>query len=101
MKIRDGLEIDGDRLADICQRHAVVELSMFGSVLRDDFRPGSDIDLLYVFAPDARVGWKGIYELDRELTDLFGHQVDLVPKRHLSPRFAKVVLGGAERLYAA
>ena len=101
MKIRDGLEIDGERLADICRRHSVVELSLFGSALTDDFGPDSDIDLLYVFAPDARVGWNGIYELDRELSELFGHQVDLVPKRYLSAAFARGVLGEAEQLYAA
>lgn len=101
MKIRDGLEIDGERLADICRRHSVIELAAFGSVLRDDFGPHSDVDLLYVFAPDAFIGWSGIYELDRELAELFGRPVDLVPKRFLSPAFADVVVRQAEPLYAA
>lgn len=101
MRIRDDLEIDAGSLAEICRRHSVIELAMFGSVLREDFGPESDVDLLYVFAPDAVVGWNGIYELDRELSELFGYQVDLVPKRFLSPAFARVVLEEAERLYAA
>lgn len=99
--IRADLDIDGERLADICRRHSVIELALFGSVLREDFGPDSDIDLLYVFAPEARVGWSGIYELDRELTELFGRQVDLVPKRFLSPDLEPVVLAEAQPLYAA
>lgn len=101
MHIRADLDIDDDRLSAICRRHSVVELSLFGSVLRDDFGVDSDIDVLYVFAPGARVGWGGIYELDQELTELFGRQVDLVPKRHLSPAFQQHVLARAHRLYAA
>lgn len=101
MRIRDDLVVDGDLLADICRRHSVIELSLFGSVLRDDFGPHSDVDLLYVFAPDARVGWSGIYALDRELSELFGRQVDLVPKRFLSPDLERVVLAEAQSLYAA
>lgn len=101
VRIRADLDIDSERLADICRRHSVMELAMFGSVLRDDFGPDSDIDLLYVFAPGARVGWSGIYELDRELTELFGRQVDLVPKRYVSASFERHILPQAQPLYAA
>lgn len=101
MRIRDDLDIDDERLADICRRHSVIELAMFGSVLGGDFGPDSDIDLLYVFAPDARVGWSGIYQLDQELSELFGRPVDLVPKRFLSPDMEPTVLAAAQQLYAA
>ncbi len=100
MKIRDGLEIDGERLAEICERYRFTELSLFGSVLRDDFGPDSDVDVLYVFAPDAHIGWN-IADVQFELEALFGRSVDLVPKRWLSEHLRDEVLPTARSLYAA
>ncbi len=101
MQLRDRFHIDEDRLADICRRHHVSELAVFGSVLRDDFGFDSDVDLLYVFEPEARVGWREIYELERELSDLLRRAVDLVSKRWLNPTIAEDVLAEARTLYAA
>lgn len=53
MEIRPGLDIDADRLAEVCRRYGVAQLALFGSALDDDFGPDSDIDLLYVLQPDA------------------------------------------------
>ncbi len=101
MQLRDRFHIDEDRLADICRRHHVSELAVFGSALRDDFGFDSDVDLLYVFEPEARVGWREIYELERELSELLGRAVDLVSKRWLNPTIAEDVLADARTLYAA
>lgn len=100
MKIRDDLEIDGEKLAEICERYGVAGLWLFGSVLRDDFRPDSDVDLLYIFAPDAHIGWN-IADLQDELENLLGRDVDLVPKRWLSDHLKATVLPTARSLYAA
>jgi predicted nucleotidyltransferase len=101
VQIRDHLDVDEERLADICQRHHVSELAVFGSVLRNDFGLESDVDLLYVFEPAARVGWREIYALERELSELLGRAVDLVSKRWLNPTIAEGVLADARTLYAA
>jgi uncharacterized protein len=67
-------------LVRICQRWRITELSLFGSVLRPDFRPDSDIDLLVTFAPDA--GWSGwdLVTIEADLARLFGRKVDLVER---------------------
>lgn len=54
MRVLDRIEIDGEKLAEICRRYQVRELALFGSVLRDDFREDSDIDILVEYEPDAR-----------------------------------------------
>ena len=51
----NGVEFDGQKIADFCRRHGISRLSLFGSILRDDFRPDSDIDVLVGFPPAARV----------------------------------------------
>jgi predicted nucleotidyltransferase len=94
------IDVDRDRLADICRRYGIAELSIFGSVLRGEDRAESDIDLLYVFLPDRRIGWK-INRLQQELEDVFGRAVDLVPKRYLNPTIREHVLETARVLYAA
>jgi predicted nucleotidyltransferase len=100
MKIREGLEIDDQRLADICRRYGVARLDLFGSVLREDFRAGSDIDLLYEFEPDAHIGWE-IHNLELELAELVGRPVDLVPRRWLNSSFRDEVLAETLEIYAA
>lgn len=54
MRVLDRIEIDGEKLAEICRRYQVRELALFGSVLRDDFREDSDVDILVEYEPDAR-----------------------------------------------
>jgi hypothetical protein len=68
-------------LADICRRYAIAELSLFGSVLRDDFGPNSDIDLLIVFAPGQRPPLEKWIALHDEMEALFNRPVDLVERR--------------------
>jgi predicted nucleotidyltransferase len=79
----------------------VRELSLFGSALRDDFRPDSDLDLLVEFEPGARVGFLLLGKMERELEGLLGREVDLVPKGGLKPLIRQAVLDSARVLYAA
>jgi len=100
VKIRDGIEIDDDRLADICRRHHVAELLLFGSVLRDDFGPESDIDVLVTFEEGARVPWGGVGFM-QELADALGRDVDMVHKSGLHWYIRDQVLAEARLLHAA
>ena len=95
-----GVEVDEQKLGEICHRWGVAELSVFGSIVRGEPGSASDIDLLYVFQPDARIGWD-IVDLDDELSELFGRKVDLVSKRYLHPLMRDEVLAQARVLYAA
>ena len=68
-------------IAELCQKYGVRELSVFGSLLRDDFRPDSDIDFLVVFGDDDLGPWmEKLLNMDEELRVLPGREVDLVPK---------------------
>lgn len=71
-----------------------------GSVARGDAGPDSDVDLLYVFEPDARIGWE-IEQLNQELSDLFGRKVDLLSKSNIHRFVRESVLSEARVLYAA
>ena len=88
-------------LAEFCRRWRITELAVFGSVLRDDFRPDSDLDLLVLFAPDAPIGFLEFAAVRRELSALLGRDVDLVSKRGLKPAIRDEVLASARVLYGA
>lgn len=77
-------EVDLDRVAEACRRYGVVELCLFGSAAKGATRAGSDVDLLYVLAPDASLGF-AINRLEDELAGVFGRHVDLVAKHALHP----------------
>jgi uncharacterized protein len=88
-----------------CRRWKIVELSVFGSALREDFRPDSDIDFLVRFAPDARWSLFDHMEMELELVRLLGREVDLVTRSSIerSPNWIRreEILGTARTLYAA
>ena len=96
----DGASVDLARLADVCERYGIAELSVFGSVSRGTATASSDIDLLYVMAPDRALGF-AINRVEDEFSDLFGRPVDLVSKRALHRMLRDRVLAGAQTLYAA
>jgi hypothetical protein len=75
------IEIDRQRIAAFCRKWRIVEFSLFGSVLRDDFSHDSDVDVMVSFAPEVRVGMHGLYDMDQELREIFGRKVDLVTRR--------------------
>jgi predicted nucleotidyltransferase len=77
---RPRIELPREQIEDFCRRWQIVELSLFGSVLRDDFQPESDIDVLVSFAPDARSTLFDLVRIEDELADILGRKVDLVLK---------------------
>lgn len=93
--------IPQEALAQLCRRYQVSELAMFGSALRADFQPESDLDVLVTFEPGTRVGFLTLARLARELTDLLGRKVDLVPKDGLKPLLRDEILSHTEVIFAA
>ena len=95
------VSVDQAKLADFCRRHRIRELSFFGSVLRDDFGPDSDVDVLVEFEPGAVVTFFKLYDMEQELSSLLdGHSVDMVTRRALNHRLRDRVLASAEVQYA-
>lgn len=95
-----GIDIPREVIAAFCRRHGVRRLSFFGSVLRDDFSPDSDIDVLVEFEPGTRVGLR-FFAMERELSDLLGRKVDLNTLGFLSKYFRDDVLAEAVTQYDA
>ena len=99
------IKIDKVRIADFCRRWKIVELALFGSVLRDDFRRDSDVDVLARFAPDAQWTLFDHVEMQDELKEILGRGVDLVSRRGIerSANYVrrKAILESAETVYAA
>lgn len=75
--------IPRDRLAEFSRRWNISELALFGSALREDLRPDSDVDVLVSFSPEARVTLFDMARMQAELEEIFGRHVDLVSKRGL------------------
>ena len=89
-----------DKIGEFCRRHHIRKLALFGSVLRGDFRPDSDVDVLVDFEPGHVVGF-GIIDIEEELSGLFGgHKVDIVQEKYLNRRLRGRVLASAEVQYA-
>lgn len=82
-----------------CRRHQIRQLSLFGSVLRDDFGPDSDIDVLVEFLPERVIGFLGLAQLEIELSQLLGRQVDIRTPAELSRYFREDVLNSAQVRY--
>ncbi len=85
-------------VTDFCRRHHIRRLALFGSVLRDDFRPSSDLDVLVEFAP-GHVPGLAFWDMETELTAVFGRQVDLNTPQDLSRYFRDSVVAEARTLY--
>lgn len=95
------LSIDHKTIAEFCRRHHILKLSLFGSVLRPDFGPDSDVDVLVQFEPGHKPGFFRLHEMEAELSDLLGgRQVDLVTEKFLNRRIRDRVLAEAEVQYA-
>jgi predicted nucleotidyltransferase len=95
-----GLDFSQDRLAEFCKRHRIRRLALFGSVLREDFGPNSDVDVLVEFEPGVRTGFK-FFAIQQELAEIIGRKVDLNTPECLSKYFRHQVLAEAEVQYAA
>jgi uncharacterized protein len=90
------------KIDEFCHRWKVIEFSLFGSILREDFRPDSDVDVLITFSPDAKVSLFDLVEMQDELKAIFKRDVDLVEKDALNNPFRKrEILNTAQVVYAA
>lgn len=96
-----GINFPEDRIADFCRRHDVQRLSLFGSILRDDFRDDSDVDMLVEFMPDKTPGMIGFGGMILELQEMLGRTVDLRTPFDLSRYFRSSVLQSSRLLHAA
>ena len=97
---RHGIDIPTDRITDFCRRHHIRKLSIFGSILRDDFGADSDVDVLVEFEPGARTGF-AFFGMQEELSQMIGRRVDLSTPGFLSKYFRDEVLREAQVLYVA
>jgi hypothetical protein len=95
------IAIPQDRVRAFCLRHHIRRLALFGSVLRDDFSPGSDVDVLVEFDPDHIPDFLAFMDMQDELSAIFNRPVDLNTAAFLSRHFRDDVLETAKVLYAA
>jgi len=93
--------IDRERIAAFCREHHIAKLALFGSVLRDDFRPDSDVDVLVWFEPDQHVTLFDMVEMEDELSRIIERRVDFRTAEDLSRYFRDQVVSHAEVQYAA
>ena len=94
------IAIDSDRIAELCRKNGIRKLAIFGSVLRDDFREDSDIDVLVDFEPGRFIGFR-IFDIESELSALLGgRRVDVVSVKYLNPRLKERILSSAVTFYA-
>ncbi|MBA3868572.1 MAG: nucleotidyltransferase family protein [Anaerolineae bacterium] len=95
------IAIPQNEITAFCQRNHIHKLSLFGSALRDDFNPDSDLDLLVEFEPDHVPGFITFSKMRLELSELLGRQVDLQTPPSLSRYFREDVEERAEKIYSA
>ena len=99
------IPIERARVEAFCRKWKITELALFGSVLRDDFRPDSDVDVLVSFAPDADWSLLDHMAMEEELAGILGRKVDLVSRRAVERSANRIrrqaILSSAEVVYAA
>ncbi len=103
MKIQ--IDIDRDKIVEFCRKWKIIELSLFGSVLRDDFKPDSDVDVLVRYAKSAHRSLTNEIAMEEELSQIIGRKADLVERKAVeqNPNYIrrKHILNSAERYYVA
>ncbi len=92
------IEIPHDQIAEFCKRNHIRRMALFGSVIRDDFTPESDVDILVEFAPGRAPGF-AYFDMERDLSEMLGRKVDLNTPSELSKYFRQEVLAEAEDIY--
>lgn len=100
MTTRARIAIPQAEIEAFCRRHHIRRMALFGSVIRDDFTPDSDVDVLVEFEPGKTPGY-AFFGMQDELSELLGRQVDLNTSGWLSPYFRDEVIAEAETLYVA
>jgi hypothetical protein len=95
--MNDKIMVPKDKIIDFGHRHSIQKLAFFGSVLRDDFRPESDVDVLVEFIPGTRVGFFKLHDLEEDLSRILGgRKVDINTPKSLSKYFRDEVLAEAQ-----
>jgi predicted nucleotidyltransferase len=94
------ISFDREKIADFCRKHHIRKLAFFGSVLRDDFRPDSDVDVLVEFEP-GHVPGLAFFAMEAELSEILGRKVDLNTPNFLSRYFRDQVMAEAEVQYVS
>ncbi|HOB80170.1 MAG TPA: nucleotidyltransferase family protein [Ornithinibacter sp.] len=94
------MDVDRERLRMVCERYGVAALEVFGSVARGESRIDSDVDLLFVLKPGTRLGFR-LFDLEDELSALFGRRVDLVARQSINKYLREQILADAQPFYAA
>jgi len=95
------IHVDHEKIADFCRRHHIRKFAFFGSVLRDDFRPDSDVDVLVEFEPEYRLGLFELMRMQREFSDLIGREADFRTPEDLGRYMRDRVMAESEVQYAA
>ncbi len=104
LKTKPGIDVPREKIAEFCKKWKIREFSLFGSVLREDFRPDSDIDVLVTFREDAKHTLFDLVHMESELKQILGHEVDIVSRRGIesSRNYIRrnAILNSAEAVYA-
>ena len=98
---KQNIEIPQKKIAEFCRRHHIKRLALFGSALRNDFTPDSDVDVLVEFEPGTRVGMIRLAGIELELSGILGRKVDMHTPGFISKYFRNQVLAEAEDQYDA
>lgn len=102
--VRLRIQLPREKIAEFCKKWKIREFALFGSVLRDDFRPGSDVDVLVTFSNDAKHTLFDLVHMENELREIFGRDVDIVSRRGIesSRNYIRrnAILSSAEAVYA-
>ena len=94
------IAVPQEKVADFCHHHQIRRLSLFGSVLGEEFRPESDVDVLVEFRPGAKRGMLALAAMEQQLSEILGRKVDLHTPGFLSKYFRDKILAEAELQYA-
>ena len=93
------LDLPKEQIAEFCRRNAIRKLALFGSILGDDFRPESDVDVLVDFTPEAKVNFFRFVEIQDNLQRMLNREIDLHTAQSLGPRIRSGILASAEVIY--
>ena len=99
--VGDRIKASPAQIVEFCQRWHIIEFALFGSILRDDFRPDSDIDVLLTFSPEQWLTWDDWQAMQTEIETLFNRKVDLVSKKYLKNPYRRYeILKTRQVIYA-
>lgn len=99
--MNERLNVSSSQIADFCRRWKIIEFALFGSVLRDEFRPDSDVDVLVTFAPNHGWSWFDWMNMQKELETMFGRKVDLISKKYLKNPYRRAEILSTHRVIYA